>query len=65
MILFYEFNFIKRLDLYNLVNFFINILIILSKVINRKFVDIMRNIEVVKDREFNLFNEGLNGMLKE
>lgn len=65
MILFYEFNFIKILDLYNLVNYFINILIILSKVINRKFVDIMRNIEVVKDREFNLFNEGLNGMLKE
>lgn len=48
-----------------MVNFFRNILIILSKVINRKFVDIMRNIEVVKDREFNLFNEGLNGMLKE
>lgn len=65
MILFYEFNFIKILDLYNLVNYFINILIILSKVINRKFVDIMRNIEVVKDREFNLFNEGLNDMLKE
>lgn len=25
----------------------------------------MRNTEVVKDREFNSSNEGLNGMLKE
>lgn len=61
----YESNFTKTLDLHNLFNYPINTLITLSKAINRKLADIMRNIEVVKDREFNSSNEGLNGMLKE
>lgn len=61
----YESNFTKRLDLQSLVNSPINTLITLSKAINRKLADIMRNTEVVKDREFNSFNEVLNGMLKD
>lgn len=61
----YESNFTKRQDLQNLVNSPINTLITLSKAINRKLADIMRNTEVVKDREFNSSNEVLNGMLKE
>lgn len=43
----------------------INTLITLTKAINRKLADMMRNTKVVKDKEFNYSNEVLNGMLKE
>lgn len=46
----------KRLDLQNMVNSPRNTLITLSKAINRKLADMMRNTEVVKDKEFNSSN---------
>lgn len=60
----YESNLSKRLDLQNMVNSPRNTLITLSKAINRKLADMMRNTEVVKDKEFNSSNVW-NGMLKE
>lgn len=42
-----------------------NILINLRGVINRKFVDLRRNMDIVKDIDFKLFNGVLFGLLRE